>query len=343
MKLKEISLRCQTRLTGKWGNKVELNLSSLQTTKAQQTKSSFDEDDLFALEQAATKAKYPSEKNIANVIVADELDAGNVITFLNPNETCLWEGNPRNFSFHSNLVELVTLVKASQGNVTPVIARRLSVKNKDGIDIEIIAGSRRRAACIEASVELKVNLIECNDEEAKSIAELENKGRKDPDIFTECRYLKYIFNKTKVTNPSFTVEMFAKSQVPIVTRQTMNDKLKLAELPLWLQETVKEPDAWSFRKAVRLKSLLNNKLLNISVLEEAIKDKVFATPDGLLSFITMQLGLEKKNDTVQIPLNNEMVAISTQKSGMTKIVIPKGNAKLISEIETLIKSFSNNK
>jgi ParB/RepB/Spo0J family partition protein len=315
---------------------MQLDPTLLQSNVKPKNKE-FGEDELLALEEAALKSKYPSEINNPKPAV----ESGDVTISINPSETRLWKGNPRNFSFHSDLSLLVSLIKQTKGNVTPVVGRRLPVKDVNGIEIEIIAGSRRRSSCIEACEELKVTLVDVDDEQAKLIAEAENKGRKDTDLFTDCRYIKSIYDEMKVADPQLTVETFANLQVPKQTRQTMNDRLKLAVVPLWIQKPVQDPDAWSFRKGLRLKSVLNDKSLDLEALEASLANQTFAKPDNLLTYIADFIGIVKANNDIEITVNDQVVSISEQKSGMTKIVLPKGAGKLREEIEKLIRNFSN--
>lgn len=319
---------------------MQLNSDLLKTTEVKKTKDkTFSEDDLVALEEAATNSKYPSEIKPEGFVKANADTKGSIL-HIDPSKTRLWQGNPRNFSFHSDLSELITLIKQSKGNVTPVIARRLPVKDANGVDIEIIAGSRRRAACIEACEKLKISLVDVDNDQAKVIAEAENKGRKDTDLFSDSRYLKHIYDEMKKVDPQLTIEAFASLQTPKQTRQTMNDRLKLAEVPLWLQKPVKNPDDWSFRQALRLKKLLNNKELNLAELQTSLKDKSFLKPDGLLAYILDFSGVVKEGSDIEIKINDKTVLISEQKSGQTKIVLPKNSKKLRDEIEQLIRKFT---
>ena len=315
---------------------MQLDKSLLQAEKPSIKRKAFSESDLDALEQAATKSKYPSELDNA---APKLINGDDVIIKVNASETRLWKGNPRNFSFHSDLADLVSLIKQTKGNVTPVVGRRLPLKDANGIDIEIIAGSRRRSSCIEACERLSVTLVDVNDQEAKIIAEAENKGRKDTDLFTDCRYIKSVYDEMKTADPHLTVEAFANLQVPTQTRQTMNDRLKLAAVPLWVQEPVENPDDWSFRKGLRLKSLLNEKSLDLASLELSLKGKRFTKPDAILTYILDFIGIVKENTDIEIAFKDQAVFISEQKSGMTKIVLPKGSTKLRDEIEKLIRNF----
>jgi len=315
---------------------MEIDINVLSAVK--QKKDKFSESELLAMEQASNQSRYPSEiKDVDSYSINKE--AGTIIS-INPNKTKLWTGNPRNFSFHTDLTEITALIKQTKGNVTPVVARKLPVKDSDGVDIEIIAGSRRRAACIEACENLTVSLVIADDKKAKLIAEAENKGRKDTDLFTDCRYLKYVFDNLKIADNNLTIAMFAEIQIPVITRQTMNEKLKLADTPLWLQKTVTSPDLWTFRKAVRLKKLLSNESLDLKKLKLSLKNQLFDKPDGLLLYLIEFIGIVSEAKNISIPLNNKEASICEQKSGDTKIVIPKGSPDLIDKIELLIREFS---
>ena len=318
---------------------MKLNMSKLLTSK---------EDRLSKLEEIAIGAKYPSEiqtktENSSFISLPMRKVKTRTIS-VNPLKTRLWKGNPRNFSLVVDISDLVPLIKKGKGNATPVWARELVVADTDGIEIEIIAGCRRRLSCIEASLPITINLVDVNDEEAQYLAEMENNGRKDTDFFTDCRYLKFNFDKAKLDKKNLSVSDFAAMQSKSISRQTMNEKLKLAEIPDWVQTPVKDSYTWGLRKGIKLKSLLGRVDLDLNALKEAISNKCFPSADKLLGFLEDFLGTSKVEGKIKYAIGDHTIIISKTIKGHTKINIPKEiDSEIHDEIESFIKKFATAK
>lgn len=294
--------------------------------------------DLDALEKASLDAKYPSETASAvhqeNFLSLPTRKVAKNTIRIEAESTTLWPGNPRNFAVGIDISDLVPLIKKAKGNIQPVFGRKLD-RPKNGAEIEIIAGCRRRLSCIETGELLTVDLIDINDEEARYLAELENQGRKDPDLITTCRYLKYLFDQKKLDNPDFTIEQFANEEG--TTRQTMTEKLRLADLPLWLLRTVKDSDSWTFRKGVKIKSLLSR---HHDEIEKLVDNKVFANAESLVKHVETELEQGFTKQTLTTSVDGVSVNLSTNKNGQTVLKLGKGiKAELLEELNKLIDSY----
>lgn len=105
--------------------------------------------------------------------------------------------NPR--SRIEDVSDLVASIKKN-GLLQPITVRWTKKKDKEGIPTgyEVIAGSRRLAACHELGLE-KVNCIVkvCNDEEAFEIATTENLVRENMTAADEARAVKKLFDQGK--------------------------------------------------------------------------------------------------------------------------------------------------
>lgn len=291
--------------------------------------------DLDELEDIALQAKYPSEANTETPLAnTNKNDAyikikGREVHYttitIDPTKTKLYEGNPRNFAVGVDISDLAPLIKESKGNTVPVWARKLSKPDENGIDIEIIAGLRRRLSCIEVGENLTIDLIDdINEEEALHLAEIENSGRKNTDFFAECRYLKYLFDKLKALEPATTVESFADKKK--IARQTMSEKLKLGILiEDWLLIPVQDHNSWSFRKGIRLKTLFNKLLKEnrLSELKKELEGKAFTTADKLLYFVEVFTKLSQSVYKEDFALKGGVATIKDTGKGHLSISLDK--------------------
>lgn len=294
--------------------------------------------DLDALEKASLDAKYPSEREAKlpqeNFLSLPTRKVAKNTIRIDAEQTTLWPGNPRNFAVGIDISDLVPLIKKAKGNIQPVFGRKLD-RPRNGVEIEIIAGCRRRLSCIETGEPLTVDLIDISDDEARYLAELENQGRKDPDLITTCRYLKYLFDQKKMDNPDFTIEQFAIEEG--TTRQTMTEKLRLADLPLWLLRTVKDSDSWTFRKGVKVKSLLSR---HADQIEQLVDNKVFANAESLVKHVETQLDEGLSKQTLITSVEGVTVNLSTNKNGQTVLKLGKGiKPEMLNALNDLIDSF----
>lgn len=293
------------------------------------------------VKQNSSLSKQVSNNDEYAYITVDGVKIPKKTISINPNKSKLWKGNPRNFSIIVDYSDLLPLIKKTKGNTQPVFARKLNVPDADGNQIEVIAGSRRRECCIELSLPLTVDLIDVNDEQAKIIADTENDGRKDTDLFTNCRYLKYTYEHLLKANPKLNIHDFAQMQAKPVSRQIMNDRLKLAEIPLWIQKLVVDVDAWTLRKGNKLKSQLKQLENSIHEIKMRLEDKTFNKPEKLIEFLST-FTAETKLVVKEYKTGNGIIKVTPMKSGSTKITIPQYSTELNDQIQALIETYSKN-
>ncbi|WDE02708.1 ParB N-terminal domain-containing protein [Thalassomonas actiniarum] len=299
------------------------------------------------LEKAALGAKYPSEveektTETESFLTLASRQVKKTTIQVDPAKTRLWSGNPRNFALVVDISDLVPLIKKGKGNLTPVYARKLSVPDENGIEIEVIAGCRRRLSCIEAGELLTVDLVDVDDSEAKYLADNENNGRTEPDFLTDCRYLKFVYDNMKREDDSLTVTIFAEMQDKKVSRQTMNEKLKLAELPEWIQTPVQDTYTWGLRKGIKVKSILGDAALDTEALKAKLANKQFASADKLIAYITEFMGAVSQTEDKNFMVGKHKISLVQNAKGHTKISIPAGvPGDLLNEIEQVIKGYIN--
>lgn len=268
-------------------------------------------------------AKYPSEiekEELEKEKKLEEIDDNGKIhkklarkklvgkrVIVKASETTLWEGNPRNFSRDNDIEDLLPLIEKSGGNTQAVDARY----NKDG-NIEIIAGSRRRRCCIEAGLELVIDLYDdMTDADAMEIAEIENSGRKEVDIIGECDYLYDKFLKLKENDPAMNVEIY--SRMNSVDRTLMHLKFSVAKLPDWLKDSSKNLK-WSIRNLKAL-TAINRQLEEMNIGPDQLNFKLpLSTPNLVIS------SFKKMLDTAEIKKDND-VKITKARNGSITIKI----------------------
>lgn len=256
-------------------------------------------------------AKYPSEiekEELAKEKKLEEINDNGKIqkklarkkligkrVIIKASETTLWEGNPRNFSRDNDIEDLLPLIEKSGGNTQAVDARLT-----DNDKVEIIAGSRRRRCCIEAGLDLVIDLYEdMTDADAMEIAEIENSGRKEVDIIGECDYLYDKYLKLKSKDPAMNVEIY--SRMNGVDRTLMHLKFSVAKLPDWLKDSSKNLK-WSIRNLKAL-TAINRQLEEMNINQEQLTFKLpLSTPNLVISSFKKMLNTAelKKDNDVQI-------------------------------------------
>lgn len=210
--------------------------------------------DVSILNSATSHAKYPSEmpessdyEVIGNVIkqVPGAVLQGRRIR-IDAKKTTLFPDNPRNFAPKDDLADLLPLIKESGGNSTAVDGRIVQGK------VEVIAGSRRRDACLLTELPLVVDVWEdVGHEMACCIADIENSGRKDNDVIADCCYLLHRFNTLKQSDPSLSTEKFAAMYQN--KRRNMVTIFGIARLPDWVRNCATVRSKWSIRQADTLR------------------------------------------------------------------------------------------
>lgn len=262
------------------------------------------------LERASKNAKYPSESakaEVANTLmteippITDEPRTvskplpGRVATGYQirteARNTTLWQGNPRNFETSTDISDLKPLLKASNGNSEAVSARLINGK------IEVLAGKRRRMACIELDLPLLINVYDdLTDDECHFIADVENRGRKDLNHITYCQYLASRFDELNL-DPlhKISVEEFGKKYQ--LSRQNMQNRISTGRQPSFLFE-VSNMAAWGVRQATKVISLYKEILDHGSLTENDVKGRLefSKTPSAIIATLEGLLPSSKVNE-----------------------------------------------
>lgn len=258
-------------------------------------------------------------------------------------ETKLFLGNPRlsepglNFDpetmqVNVDISDLEPLIKESQGNAQAVDGRLVNGS------IEIIAGLRRRQACMNPKYWLTVDLYyDVTDEQAVYIAETENEGRKERTFIGRCVYLAQRFVTLKETNFSLTVGSFA--DMYSCKQRMMQYYLRIGELPAWLIGSVKNNKSWTARQAIDIQSKYSELITKHG--EQRIKELVaprFPSAKGLLTALE---SLEQKPDDK--PVTNEVPGkdgqVYTVRSDKTGKVVVKTSAPLTDDQFVKLQAF----
>lgn len=285
------------------------------------------EIDLSILADATSHAKYPSEmvesndfEVIGNVIkqVPGAVLHGRRIR-IDAKKTTLFPDNPRNFAPKDDLADLIPLIKESGGNSTAVDGRLVQGK------VEVIAGSRRRDACLLTELPLVVDLWDdVNHEMACCIADIENSGRKDVDVIADCCYLLHRFATLKQNDPTLSTDKFAAMYHN--KRRNMFTIFGIARLPEWVRNCALARSEWSIRQADTLKQYFEQALDKYP--EEEIKARLnfpVKLPSQALSLFKGLVGerepkkpLENKSYTVKISKDGGVTVKITQQIDETK-------------------------
>lgn len=86
----------------------------------------------------------------------------------------------------ADFAELLQSIKDTGGNVDPIDVRL--VEGVPGIDAELLAGTRRLRACLEAGVLVNASVRKCDDRTADMIHEIENKLRKNKSPYSRGKH-----------------------------------------------------------------------------------------------------------------------------------------------------------
>lgn len=294
-------------------------------------------------------------ENNDNYIILEGRQVKTETVVVNPNDTIVWAGNPRNFEvFDVDTSDLLPHIESSGGNTIPVFGRRTNTP--DGPKIEIIAGSRRRRCCITAEVDLLVVLLDCDDKEALALTEDENSGRTETSFIANCRWHLSQFQHLKETQTTeeqrFTEANYAKIKGVHLT--TIQDYLAIGAFPDEIVKCVTDQTSWSHRAGKALRKYRNkDKELVLDIATNQTFKKANAFIKAIEAAINGQPESEKneKQEKVnQQPVDLKHYNVGLQKEAITiakdaeKIRIDIDAAlhpRLIEDLENVIENFAN--
>lgn len=278
---------------------------------------------LGVLKSSTDRARYPSEETSAGESIEKLVPGGRLsgrrLSITNADRTVLWDGNPRNLDRDKDISDLLPLIRNSGGNTQPVDGRQLP----DGT-IEIVAGSRRRACCIEAKLPLIVDVYEhMTDDLAHYVADLENRGRKDIGLIAECEYLSRRLEEVKKKVTGITLSEFAERYG--MSRRSMARRLAVADLPDYLLATCHAIDGWSLRQADTLVQLFNDLSqhgVNDAQIEPAIRINTKTVPNllGALKGLMPRQG-DDEPTTETLSVAEGTIRIKQNKTGSMTILV----------------------
>lgn len=230
------------------------------------------------------------------------------IVTVDPKDCIRWKYADRgNFEF-GDVVELADDIRKN-GQIEPVHLRLC--KNDPKFKYEIIAGSRRWKACLDAELPLKAVIDDVTDEHAAIIQIKENQGL---DI---CDYSKGIYYTRLVEDLNITQVQLAKNLG--ISRQKLINYLYFAKIPKEIWDAVCNVTKVTSRTACTIFSLSQKGTKYIEALIECADD----IRKGIGSTSLEQLILSKvKNDTTisHFPLAiDDGTIVGTWKNGDFKL------------------------
>lgn len=166
----------------------------------------------------------------------------NIIT-INPRDCLRWLYADRSLFEFGDISALSEDIKRN-GQIEPVIVRAAKVA---GYKYEIIAGSRRWKACLDAELSLKAVLLEVSDEEAAIIQIKENQA------LTICDYSKGIYYSKLLKDQKIIQDKLA--QNINCSRKKLQNFLCFQKVPQTLWDAVGNMSKISSRTAATIYSL----------------------------------------------------------------------------------------
>ena len=241
------------------GNKAKTNAVDLDMD-------TFDPTEILPKKANISPVNQPAKKTVADVASFYMLPSGKrtkcqLILIDEPaTQTKVWFGNPR-FNEDPPVDDIVESIESNGTNAEPV-----KVKLNNGI-YEVITGSRRRKATITAKKPLTAMLLEdISDDDAKTLAVIENEGRLDPNPFTiAASYLALLSGDNPVFDSVTTLaKRLGKS------RTWASQVLSINDLPEIIETSLPENEKYklSIRRVVELATLWR-RILKENLIEKA--------------------------------------------------------------------------
>lgn len=189
-------------------------------------------------ESSEISVKLPSGKHVTSFRV-----------LVDPNDTRMFEGNPRNNAQRKeDVAQLQALIEQTGGNVVPAWARTLP----DGT-VQVIAGFRRRLACIQAGCMLLLDMfLDIDDDDAYFLTKLENSGRIDPDPVAMCQHYASRYDSKSIRDQGVTMEEFGKQNG--ISRQKMQSRVSVGRMPKEIFNLIGAHIDWTYKALDELRS-----------------------------------------------------------------------------------------
>ncbi len=230
----------------------------------------------------------------------------------------------------------------------PALGRRKA----DG-KVEVIAGSRRRRACIKEDVKFLIDVIDATDEQAQQMAYIENEGRLDIDVWGQAAYYAIVFDNDKIIDPTLDITRFAEKYK--VSRKTMSEYINLnAKVPSWLinaceredkQENGKIHLLWTFNLANQLKRVFKqiDSVSEQEKLKESLINKRLKDPKSLISYVKNLHGLKEKVKPQRIEYDGGAVLVKKGiKNNTLEIKLTdKSSPELREEIQQILERYKD--
>lgn len=182
------------------------------------------------------------------------------ILTINPRECTRWHYADRSLFEFGDILALADDIKRN-GQIEPVIIRSASDSNYKH---EIIAGSRRWKACLDANLPLKAIFLHITDEEAAIIQIKENQA------LNICDYSKGIYYAKLLHDQKITQDKLAKNIN--CSRKKLQNFLTFNKIPQIIWDTVGNMSKVSSRTAATIYSITQKGEQCISILVELAEE-----------------------------------------------------------------------
>jgi ParB family chromosome partitioning protein len=176
------------------------------------------------------------------------------IITISPINCTRWQYADRSFFEFGDISVLAEDIKRN-GQIEPVIIRPNRLEKGK---YEIIAGSRRWKACIDAGLMLKAMVLELNDEEAAIIQIKENQS------LSICDYSKGMYYAKLLTDKKITQEKLA--QNINCSRQKLQNFLSFSKVPQEIWDAVGNMSKISSRTAATVLSIAQQGTKHVDIL-----------------------------------------------------------------------------
>ena len=260
----------------------------------------------------------------------------------------VWKGNTR-YGTNQDVSDIEPDIRISGTNQTPVWLRPLNDGSK--YEYELIYGTRRLQACINACKKLTAEVCQIDDRDAFMMMMSENM-RSDPSNWLLVESYHYGIESGIFPNQESLASNYN------MTRETMNKLLAVMELPKFFREYLKVGSPKIAKTKIRLLGSLWRKGREASGLsQDDLSNKLQLLSENYISKglnIDIQNGmsilqelfkLEKAvKQLSEVNVNGTIIKLLTQPSGSLTINVPASlDSSISDEITTFIKNLDVNK